>query len=283
VRSIFSSVLQLRIGDRPVDASGVSSMSLPTASGASPRVGPGFLAYRAPRAGLDAIWKVPDSGAPEPIWNGAGGRAVSGVAVSPDGKRLAFVVRRDRRLRLLLMNADGSGARNISDEFEVRGAPAWSPDGRWIAIGVNEGGQVHLYRFPVDSGRPMPLVTPSYATDPVWSPSGDFLVYTDADIGTRFNLQAVNDDGTPHPIPKLRLTRGARRLAFLSEHELVFMDGNISYRDFWLMDLLTGKKRQLSDLKFAIQDFDMSADGREIFFDRWKEESDIVLIQRPVK
>ena len=85
------------------------------------------------------------------------------------------------------------------------------------------------------------------------------------------------------PALKLKLTRGARRLAFRGEHELVFMDGNISYRDFWLLNLLTGEKRQLSDLKFAIQDFDISTDGREIIFDRWKEESDIVLIERPAR
>ena len=284
VRSTSSSLWRLPIADRPVTASEVSPMIQPTANRASPQVGPGFFTYRAPRAGRDAIWKVTGDESAE-VWNGSEGRAMSGAVVTRDGTRLAVVVRQRGQLRLWVMNADGSGARPISGEYEVRGAPAWSPDGQWVAAGVShESGQVHLYKFPVavDGGPPQPLVTSRYATDPAWSPSGEFLVYTDADVGTNFNVLAVNADGTPRQIPalKLKLTRGARRLVFRGEHELVFMDGNISYRDFWLLDLLTGEKRPLSDLKFAIQDFDISTDGREIFFDRWKEESDIVLIER---
>ena len=244
VRSTSSSLWRLPIADRPVTASGVSPMIQPTANRASPQVGPGFFTYRAPRAGRDAIWKVTGGESAE-VWNGSEGRAVSGAVVTRDGTHLAVVVRQRGQLRLWVMNADGSGARPISGEYQVRGAPAWSPDGRWVAAGVShESGQVHLYKFPVavDGGPPQPLVTSRYATDPAWSPSGEFLVYTDADVGTNFNVLAVNADGTPRPIPalKLKLTRGARRLVFRGEHELVFMDGNISYRDFWLLDLLNG-------------------------------------------
>ena len=51
--------------------------------------------------------------------------------------------------------------------------------------------------------------------------------------------------------------------------------GNITYRDFFLVDLRNGRKQQLSDLKFAFRTSifpPMAADP----FDRWKEESDIV-------
>jgi WD40 repeat protein len=156
--------------------------------------------------------------------------------VTRDGKRLAFVVHRGGQRRLWVMNADGSDPRPISGDLEVHGAPAWSPDGRWVAAGVYRGNEVHLYKFPADGGPAIPLISSKsgtdrvYATDPAWSPSGDFLVYTGPDVGTNFDLFAVNADGTPHTVPKLTLTRGSRRLAFREEHELVFMDGNISYR-----------------------------------------------------
>jgi hypothetical protein len=78
------------------------------------------------------------------------------------------------------------------------------------------------------------------------------------------------------------LTRGARRLAFLgAEDALVILKGDISHKEFWLVDLETGRERQLTNLgrDFAIGDFDISADGREIIFDRAREESDIVLFE----
>jgi Tol biopolymer transport system component len=57
----------------------------------------------------------------------------------------------------------------------------------------------------------------------------------------------------------------------------------VSQKDFWLVDLQTGRERQLTSLggDFAIGDFDVSPDGRQIIFDRTREESDIVFLQFP--
>jgi len=85
-------------------------------------------------------------------------------------------------------------------------------------------------------------------------------------------------------LPSLVLTRGARRLAFLGgDDALVILKGDISHKEFWVADLKTGRERQLTSLgrEFAIGDFDISADGREITFDRAQEESDIVLLDLP--
>jgi Tol biopolymer transport system component len=181
------------------------------------------------------------------------------------------------------MNADGSGTRRVAEELEVRGAPAWSPDGRWLAVAANRDGEPYLFKIPVEGGTPLPLVK-EYSIDPIWSPSGQFLVYSGADVGTTFSVKAVNADGTPRNLAKLILTRGARRLAFLGgEDALIILKGDISHREFWLVDLKTGRERQLTNLglKFAIGDFDVSTDGREIIFDRAREESDIVMFDLP--
>jgi len=152
-----------------------------------------------------------------------------------------------------------------------------------LAVAANREGEPRLFKIPVDGGTPILLVN-EYSIDPTWSPSGQFLVYSGADVGTTFSVKAVNTDGTPRPLPNLILTRGARRLAFLGGDEaLVIMKGDISHKEFWVVDLKTGRERQLTNLgrELTINDFDVSPDGREIIFDRSREESDIVLFDLP--
>jgi hypothetical protein len=105
-------------------------------------------------------------------------------------------------------------------------------------------------------------------------------------VGTNFSVSAVSADGAPVDFPTLILTRGARRLAFLGgDDALVVLKGDISHKEFWLVDLKTRRERQLTNLgrEFAIGDFDVTLDGREIIFDRAREESDIVVFALSVR
>ena len=269
------------IRDGATGKSDAAAISLPGGHGLSPRAGPGFVVYRAPKAGVDSLWKVADGGAPTELWKGVDGRALAGAAIAPGGQRIVFSVQRQGLTQLYVINADGTGARRVATELDVRGAPAWSPDGQWVAIAANRDSEPHLFKVPVDGGPPVLLVN-EYSTDPIWAPSGEFLVYSGADVGTTFSVKAVSADGAPRPLPKLTLTRGARRLAFLrGDDALVILKGDISHKEFWLVDLTTGDERQLTSLgrEFVIGDFDISADGREIIFDRAREEADVVLFE----
>ena len=269
------------IADRVVDGSAATPISLPTARGLSPRSGRGYIIYRAPKAGTDALLKLADGTSTE-LWSGVEGRPLGGPAIAPDGQRLALLVQKRGLTQLYVLNLDGSGARRIAEELDVRGAPAWSPDGQWLAVAANRDGEPQLFKIPVGGGTPVLLVK-DYSIDPVWAPSGEFLVYSGADVGTTFSVKAVSANGARRDLPNLILTRGARRLAFLGEDALVIMKGDISHKEFWVVDLQTGRGRQLTNLgrEFAIGDFDVSANGREIIFDRAREKSDIVLFDLP--
>lgn len=97
-----------------------------------------------------------------------------------------------------------------------------------------------------------------------------------------FGVKAVTADGSPHPLRELTLSRGARRLAFHgTDGALVFLTGDLSHKELWTLDLETGRERQLTAFGrgFTIEDFDVAPDGREIVFDRTRDESDIVLIE----
>jgi hypothetical protein len=83
------------------------------------------------------------------------------------------------------------------------------------------------------------------------------------------------------------LPRGAGRFGFSapgtlsSGPGLVILKGELEHKNFWLVDLDTGNERQLTNFgpEFVIGDFDVSADGTEIVFDRVREQSDVVMIE----
>jgi len=266
------------LADAAAPPAAINRLSLPTGRGFAPRLGNGFLLYASQKGTGEAIWKLTDDAAVE-LWSAADARIIGGPELSPDGLRVAFSVEQRGKSALHVMNADGTDRRLVSDAVQLRGAPAWAPDGQSIVTGATMNGAPHLVRVSLD-GRAAP-VSQDFAIDPVYSPQGHFIIYSAADIGTEFPVKASTADGKPHPLPALTLTRGARRLRFLDGgRALLMMRGDIRHKDLWIVDLETGKERQLTHLPadFNIRDFDVSADGKEILLERVQDHSDIVLI-----
>ena len=273
---------RLPISDHPVETSAASRITLTTGRGSSPRLGPNYLLYVSAEGASEGIWKLADGAATE-LWSAPGARILGGPAIAADGHRIAFSIKQGGRTRLYVMNPDGTDARVVTESLELQGAPAWAPDGQSITLAASDGGVPRLFRVSLDGRAPVPLVS-EYSIEPAWAPDGHFLVYSGPDVGTTFRVRAVTADGRPYPLPNLTLTRGARRLCFLpGRRALVALQGEIEHKNFWLIDLETGTERQLTDFgrDFAVQDFDVSPDGREIVLDRVQEDSDIVLLDRP--
>jgi Tol biopolymer transport system component/DNA-binding winged helix-turn-helix (wHTH) protein len=275
---------QVQVGAGVAGAKAVTSIPIHTQRGVSPRLGGDFLLYRAPKAGTDAVWSLDAASNARELWSGRGGRVIDGPVPSVDGRRIAFTVQSGGRTWLYVMSTEDRSAHRLVPQLDVRGAPAWSPDGRWIAIAALRDGKPRLFKIPFPGG-PAVALSDEYALDPVWSPGGEFLAYTTADVGTVFEVHAVNADGTVHAMPKITLQRGSRRLDFLGtdERTLVVLKGALSRKEFWTVDMRTGIERALTDLGPGpvIEDFDVAPDGRSIVFDRAQEESDLVLIDLP--
>jgi Tol biopolymer transport system component len=181
------------------------------------------------------------------------------------------------------MQDDGTNAHIVADSLDLQGDPAWAPDGQSITTAANDHGMPHLFRVPID-GRSSATFVRESSIDPAWAPDGRFVVYSGPDIGTTFSVKAVTAEATPHPMPPLTLTRGARHLAFLpGGRTLVVLRGEIQHKNLWLIDLETGTERQLTNLPpdFNIRDFDISPDGREVVLERMQERSDVVLLDIP--
>ncbi|HTX72798.1 MAG TPA: hypothetical protein VMC79_08215 [Rectinemataceae bacterium] len=184
--------------------------------------------------------------------------------------------------RLHLMAADGTGARRIAESLDVRDTPTWSPDGKWIAVVAIEGKEQPLFKIPVDGGDPVRLVGGVHY-DPVWSPDGRLIAYSEHHEGPMYELKGVTPEKQPFPLPRITVAAGGNRYRFLPDGQaLALIQGDFRHQDFWLLDLATGKRRVLTDLRPGsdIRSFDVSPDGKQILFDRFRENSDIVLIDR---
>jgi Tol biopolymer transport system component len=272
---------RLRIADALAGASAASQISLTTATGFSPRLGPNYLLYVSSTDSSDSIWKLGNGiGTGTELWSGQGAKVFGGPAISPDGQHIAFSARKRGQTFLYVMQCDGTNARIVSDSLELQGTPAWAPNGQSIMSAADDHGVPHLFRVPVD-GRSPTLFVQEYSVDPAWAPDGRLVVYSGPDIGTTFSVKAVTADAAVHPLPTLTLTRGARHLVFLpGGRTLVFLRGEIQHKNLWLIDLETGTERQLTNLTpdFDIRDFDISADGHEVVLERVQERSDVVLL-----
>jgi len=100
-------------------------------------------------------------------------------AISPDGRRLAFVSTRTGEEQLWNEAADGSGpARLTSFEGARIETPRWSPDGRGLVFSVRMRGRADLYAVEAAGGPPARLTREtSDAVLPSWSADGHSILF----------------------------------------------------------------------------------------------------------
>jgi Tol biopolymer transport system component len=116
---------------------------------------------------------------------------------------------------------------------------------------------------------------------PLWSPDGKFLIYSQSVNGPGYAVRAVTADGKAHAMPELWVPRGGDRYRFMPNgRAVVLLLEENGRQNFWLFDLSSGERRQLTDLaqEAAIRSFDVSRDGQQIVFDRIRDNADIVVI-----
>ncbi len=75
----------------------------------------------------------------------ARGMRLRDLAVSPDGKRIAF----EMNGRVWTMGLDGSGLKGLAATGREQSGPAWSPDGRYVAIRTHVPDSVSSNRIEI--------------------------------------------------------------------------------------------------------------------------------------
>jgi dipeptidyl aminopeptidase/acylaminoacyl peptidase len=226
-----------------------------------------WLAFLSSRGGeKNNIWLIRQSGGEaEKLTDAKSG--VNNFAWSPDGKRLAYTMndplgeqeekdnkeKRDAivvdenfkysHLYVIAVEKNEKGERPIkrltSGDFHVDGFD-WAPDGKWVVFDhratprINDWTTTTISLVPSDSGAVKPFFTKTVASDPHFSPDGQWIAF-------------AHDDGDTH---------WARR------------------SDIYVMSINGGEPRKLGKtFDDQANLLDWSADGKELYYTQTERTS----------
>jgi Tol biopolymer transport system component len=213
----------------------------------------------------------------------------------PDGRKLAFMSNRltptnpEKDYEIFVMNADGSGVRQLTVNNVVDEAPNWSPDGRRLVFHRNldpkvpqgdfEHGNYEVFTMQADGTHQRNLTNSPDSQElfPDWSPNGrriafdsnrdgDREIYTMRSNGSGVRQLTFNDDRIDDGFPAW--SPDGRRIAFNSG----FTPGphDVSYYEIYTM---RADGRDQTRLTFQTADFQprWSPDGRKLVFTSFRD------------
>ena len=128
-----------------------------------------------------------------------GGRRTGAPSWSSDGFRIAFSAEVDGDEEVFIVNADGSGFAQLTDNTNIADRdPAWSPNGQWIVFASDRDGanEFELYRVR-PNGTELTRLTDSAGSsfEPSWSPDSASIVFV-SDRDRDADLYVMNADGS---------------------------------------------------------------------------------------
>src|SRR5690606_3083664 len=167
---------------------------------------------------------------------------------APDGGRLAYVSFESRK-PVVYVHTLSTGQRKAVANFKgSNSAPAWSPDGKTLAVALTRDGLSQIYLIPSDGGgEPRRLVSSSgIDTEPYFSPDGKFIYFTSdrggspqiyrVEVGGG-SVSRVTFEGSYNVSP--RVSPDGRKLAYVTRREGGFF--------VMIKDLASGAETRLSD------------------------------------
>ena len=194
-------------------------------------------------------------------------RSVGTVQFSPDGTRIAYTVSRNDGPRRpfsqvwIMTLADGKSI-CLSAGSDSSNDPEWSPDGKWIAYSGKLDGQSGLILARADGagkrfltameGTNSPL--PTTGKTVAWSPDSKQIAYVSAQPGPE------TADATGDPVVITRYL-----------YKPTASEGNTHFNDnrrlhIFVLDVASGKSRQLTNGTHYEHSIDWSPDGKQIAF-----------------
>ena len=115
---------------------------------------------------------------------------------SNDGRRILYQTNEGGKWRICVMDADGSGARAITDGKANDNFPDWSPDNRSIAFVSDRDGNEDVFVMKTDgSGATNLTRNPARDIHPYWTPDGKMILFNSTRDADRLQIYEMTADG----------------------------------------------------------------------------------------
>ena len=192
-------------------------------------------------------------------------RFVTDPHLSPDGRRVAFVVTtlseaKDEYLSTIWMvDSVGGEPRRFTTGNKRDLAPRWSPDGRFLAFTTDREAKkkTQLYLMPADGGEPHRLSNlPMGVSNPAWSPDSTRIVITSR-VGGPPEPETDEEKATSRPAQVITTLKYR-----LNGEGYV----NERYPHLFVIDVASGAVHQITDGPFADTDPVWSPNSQTIAF-----------------
>ena len=196
-------------------------------------------------------------------------------AVSPDGRRVAYLASTETGYDLFVRGMDGGAPVRLTRNALAKGHPAWSPSGDRLAFVAADGDSAAIYVQPVAGGEAAKLVDlPSWSFGLDWSPDGRTLAYVDAAPGEAPAIVLLDiATKAARPIARAAGSAGDIRPVFSPDgRRVAFIRSDEAERQ-WLAvaDLRSGATIELLGSRpQQIRGMDWAPDGGSLIFSaRW--------------
>ena len=239
---------------RIVDSDGAAEITVPTEEcGVSPAWNPSATSLVYATCGVDSRIHLIDlaTGRSSTLVGPTRNAIYITPSFSPDGASIVYSRRNEDQADLFLMSLarPEAPARLTANRNVENTNPVFSPDGRRITYVSSLIGRPELYIMDAD-GTDAHVLTDydfsdkNYRSDPDWSPDGLRVVYQER-LNDRFQIRTILVSGST---PKLWTSEGVNEQPSWSpdSRHLVFTSTRTGVRQLWIMDIESGRMRQLT-------------------------------------
>ena len=182
---------------------------------------------------------------------------VSGVAISPDGSRTAYVVREplmegeksEYRSHIWVADADGSRNLQFTRGESSASSSAFSPDGRWLSFTTARSGSNQVWVIPLDGGEARQVTEAKSGVGQYrWSRAGDAIAFVMRDPQTEEEEKAAKE-----------------------KRDVILVDQSFKYGHIYTVPFdpaatETAEATRITEGDFHVTSFDWAPDGQRLVF-----------------